>query len=115
MASRSTPFAASVVALLAAVLVGGCGPPAETARPTDLPPNVGGVPVACAPDIERDACVSRAATGMASLSPDHPPASRITVTCDADRCDEDEGAGQVIVHFADGSREVVDIGFGRTN
>ncbi len=115
LASPSTPSAASVVALLAVVLISGCGPPAKTAPPTDLPPSIGGVPVTCAPDIERDACLSRAATGMASLSPDYPPASRITVTCGADRCDEDEGAGEVIVHFADGSREVVDIGFGRTN
>lgn len=40
--------------------------------------------------------------------------TRINVTCDAERCTEDEGAGQVIVLFADGTREIVDIGFGRT-
>lgn len=74
-----------------------------------------GVPVACADGMRPEDCFTRARTGMLSLSPEHPPVSRITVTCDAERCDADEGSGQVIVQFADGSREAVDIGFGRTN
>ena len=76
---------------------------------------VGGFPVACAPEMQEDECRVRADVGLQSLSEGHPAVSRITVTCSADRCDGDEGQGQVLVHFVDGTREVIDIGFGRTN
>lgn len=78
-------------------------------------PALDGAPVACAQEMGTKICLARARTGILSLPPEHPPVSTIEVTCDAEQCDEDKGAGQVIISFADGSREVVDIGFGRTN
>jgi hypothetical protein len=77
--------------------------------------SLGGIPVTCEPEIDEDACLLRAETGLTSLAAEQPRATQINVTCDAEKCDEDEGAGQVIIVFADGTREVVDIGFGRTN
>lgn len=75
--------------------------------------NISGTPVSCQ-DIGEVHCLERAQTGLLSLPDDHPPVTRITVTCDAEKCDDDEGHGRVILTFGDGTEEIVDIGFGRT-
>lgn len=75
--------------------------------------SVDGVPVVCGDNIVIAECESRAESALRdSLPRSHPPVVRIVVTCDADLCDADEGSGQVIVHFQDGTREVIDVGFG---
>lgn len=115
--------AARTAAVLAALtLIGACGPfdtsptPLPTApAPTAPALTVDGVPVACADEMAPEHCLSRARVGLLSLSPDHPAVVQVVVTCDAEHCDAGAGVGQVIAHFADGTREVVDIGFGRTN
>ena len=77
--------------------------------------SVGGVPVICGENIEVGECSSRADGALRhSLPSGHPPVVRVVVTCNADLCDADEGSGQVIVHYNDGTRGVIDIGFGTT-
>ncbi len=98
-----------------ALLFTACDSPDVTSTPSATPLNVGGVPVSCAPQLEADDCLDRAQTGILSLPSEHPEVTSLTVTCDADRCDRDEGVGRVIVRFADGTHEVIDIGFGHTN
>ena len=107
--ARSIGLAAAIAVLVAACV------PADIPTPTETGPTVRGFPLACAPAVEADECLERADVGLRSLVEGHPPVSRITVTCAAERCDEDEGVGQVLIHFTDGTREVVDIGFGVTN
>ena len=115
--SMSIPSAVRFAAFLAAsaVLVAACEEPAPTVNPTQAALTLDGVPVLCAPVIKQNVCLARAEVGMESLSPGHPPVRSIQVTCDADRCEEDEGAGQVRVFFTDGTHEFVDIAFGRTD
>ena len=100
-------------------LLGACGGASVSPTPAAPQPtaalSVDGIPVICGQHIGRAECASRADLILNhSLVPPHPPVVRIVVTCDADLCDEDEGFGQVIVHFNDGTREVIDIGFGVT-
>ena len=116
MESMSIPSAVRFAAFLAAsaVLVVACEEPAPSVSPTQSALTLDGVPVLCPPVIKQNVCLARAEVGMESLSPGHPPVRSIQVTCDADRCDEDEGAGQVRV-FTHGTREFVDIAFGRTD
>ena len=106
----------AVIALLSAC-EGAPAPPSPavgTVNPT-AGVSLDGVPVVCGDNLVLAECRSRADVALNhSLEPPHPPVVRIVVTCDAERCDEDEGSGQVIVHFNDGTRYVVDIGFGRT-
>jgi hypothetical protein len=75
---------------------------------------VNGVPYDCPARMSEAECIRRGQASLISLEGPHPPVTLIELTCDAARCDEDEGAGQVIIHFADGTEEVIDIGFGHT-
>jgi hypothetical protein len=90
------PFAAI------ALLLAGCGP------------TINGIPVQCPPRMDEADCRSRAETGLSSLAEDHPPVTRINVTCDVAVCTQNEGAGRVFVTFADGMTETIQIGFGHT-
>ncbi len=76
---------------------------------------IDGVPVMCGQRLAQDECLARAETGLLSLPAEHPAVVGLEVTCDATICDDDKGAGRVIVQYADGTQEVVDIAFGRTN
>ena len=107
---RPGPLAAS---LLCGLLTVACTPTVAPA-PVEPPLSVRGIPVACAPNLDEDACLERAEVGLQSHSEGHPAVTRIHVTCDADLCDHDEGMGRVFVHFVDGTHEEVQIGFGRT-
>ncbi len=77
--------------------------------------SVNGVPVECRGGMTQVECVDRATSALThSLPPGHPPVARVVVTCDVAVCDHDEGPGQVIVHYTNGEREVVEWGFGHT-
>lgn len=83
-------------------LLGACGP------------SVDGVPVVCEGNIDDAECVERAMVALQSLPPEHPPVSRVVVTCDDDLCDAGEGFGEAIVQYTSGEQEVIDFGFGHT-
>jgi hypothetical protein len=97
---------------LAAVVLVACEDPGPTDTQAQLTLN--GIPVLCAPVFEEDVCLARAESGVISLNPGHPAIRSIEVTCNAERCDEDEGAGQVRIFFTDGTHVFIEIGFGRT-
>lgn len=78
-------------------------------------PFVDGLPLECQGNIQRPECIDRATSALThSLPSGHPPVARVVVTCDAAVCDEDQGAGQVIVHYTNGEQEVIDFGSGHT-
>ena len=77
-------------------------------------PSVNGVPVECRGNIDDAECVGRATVALQGLRPEHPPVSRVVVTCDDDLCNADEGFGQAIVQYTTGEQEVIDFGFGHT-
>jgi hypothetical protein len=57
---------------------------AVTALLSACAPSINGVPVDCAVNITDAECVNRATVALQSLPPEHPPVSRVVVTCDPD-------------------------------
>jgi hypothetical protein len=112
--TTSPPAVTKMSGLLVAVLLAACEAPAPTATPTDSAVTLDGIPVQCAPMMERDVCLARAEVGTRGLTPGHPPLRSIQVTCNAALCDEDEGAGQIRIFFVDGTHEFSDFAFGHT-
>lgn len=101
--------------IMAFVLLGvACEDTPRTPSSSDVL-SVNGVPLECHANIARAACMDRARTSLThSLPPGHPPVLQVAVTCEAEVCDANQGPGQVVVHFRDGTEQTVVWGFGRT-